>query len=195
MTTTMRIARAAATPEYLSIVLGLIEDARDRLGLKDTDQWQKPWPDEKARDARVISGLRGGDTWIVWDGDIPAATVTMTSWMDPAVWSEQDCTCDLTDPAVFVHRLVTARKYAGLGLGAELIDWAGLRGRRLCGASWIRIDVWRTNKGLQDYYLNTGFQPCGFCPDLARPSGALFQKRVSAISEPGVPRFTEVPAA
>jgi hypothetical protein len=36
--------------------------------------------------------------------------------------------CDLAERAVFVHRLITARKFAGSGLGAELIDWAGLRG-------------------------------------------------------------------
>lgn len=190
--TTMRIACAAPTAENLQVVLGLIEDARGWLLTKDTDQWAAPWPDEKARDARVLRGLQGGTTWIVWDGSIPAATVTITPRMNPAVWSTPECTCDLAERAVFVHRLITARKYAGMGLGAELIDWAGLRGQRLYGAQWIRIDVWSTNPGLHDYWRKRGFEPCGYCADPSYPSGAFFQKPVSAIRARNFPQFIEV---
>jgi len=187
----MRIARAE--PADLPTVLGLIEDARDRLKMKDTDQWVRPWPDKEARDARVLRGLQGGKTWVVWDEDIPAATVTITPRMNPAVWSTPGCECSLAERAVFVHRLITAMKYAGLGLGTEMIDWAGRRGRRLYGARWIRIDVWSTNKGLHDYYLKRGFEPCGFCADPGYPSGALFQKPVAAIGKPSAPLFVESP--
>jgi hypothetical protein len=191
MTTTMRITRADPTPENLQAILGLIEEARGWLALRDTDQWENPWPDEKARDDRVLRGLQGGKTWIVWDGDIPAATVTLTPQRNDGVWSKPLCTCDLADRAVFVHRLITARKYAGLELGAELIDWAGLRGQRLYGAKWIRIDVWSTNQRLHDYYVKRGFEPCGVCADPSYPSGALFQKPVAAIRNPVAPQFVE----
>ena len=187
----MQIACAEPTPENLKAILGLIEEARGWLTLKDTDQWAKPWPDEKARDARVLRGLQGGKTWLVWDGDTPAATVTLTPRKNDAVWSTPACTCDLADRAVFIHRLITARKYAGLELGADLIDWAGLRGQRLYGAKWIRIDVWSSNKRLHDYYMKRGFEPCGFCADASYPSGALFQKPVSAIAKTSVPQFVE----
>ena len=90
---------------------------------------------------------------------------------------------------MFIHRLITAREYAGLELGADLIDWAGLRGQRLYGAKWIRIDVWRTNIRLHEYYMKRGFEPCGFCADPAYPSSALFQKPVSAITKTSVPQF------
>jgi GNAT superfamily N-acetyltransferase len=191
MTTTKRIVCAEPTPENLKVVLDLIEEAMGWLRIKDTDQWEKPWPDEKARDARVLKGLQGGKTWIVWDGDIPAATVTITTRKNGEVWSKPASTCDLAERAVFVHRLIISRKYAGLGLGAELIDWAGLRGQRLYGAKWIRIDVWGANEGLHDYYLKTGFERCGFCADPSYPSGALFQKPVSAIRKPSVPQFMD----
>ena len=90
-----------------------------------------------------------------------AATITITTRRNNAVWAKPACTADLKERAVFVHRLITSRKYAGLGLGAELIDWAGLRGSREYGAKWIRIDVWLTNTGLHDYYQSKGFRPCG----------------------------------
>ena len=124
-------------------------------------------------------------------GDVPAATITITPQINPAVWSTSGCTCDLSESAVFVHRMITARKYSGSGLGAELLDWAGLRGRRLYGAKWIRTDVWSTNKALHDFLRWRGFEPCGFCDDPEYPSGALFQKPVSAITISGTPMFRE----
>ncbi|HWM96942.1 MAG TPA: GNAT family N-acetyltransferase [Streptosporangiaceae bacterium] len=188
----MHIARATAG--HLNIVLGLIEEAATWLRFKGVDQWRQPWPDETARDARVLKGLESGKTWIVWHGDTPAATITTARQHNPKVWSAPFCTCDLRQPAVYAHRLITARSYAGWGLGAELIDWAGLRAGREYGAQWVRIDVWTTNISLHDYYKKRGFQPCGGCDDDAYPSGALFQKPVAEIKSRPSPLFTESPA-
>jgi hypothetical protein len=188
----MHIARASARD--LDTILGLIEDARSWLWIKATDQWEEPWPTPSARDARVLKGLQNGKTWIVWDGAIAAATVTIATAHNPAVWSKPTCRCDLAERAVYVHRLITARKYAACGLGAELIDWAGLRGRRKNRARWIRIDVWSTNTGLHDYYMSKGFRPCGTCADPDYPSGALFEKPVAGIRVPACPKFTETSA-
>ena len=137
MTATLRIARASPTQENLRAILGLIKEAAAWLRYKDTDQWANPWPDEKARDARVRRGLEAGRTRIVWDGDRAAATVTTAPEAHPAIWSEPECSCDLSARAIYIHRLITARDYSGVGLGAQLIDWAGLRARREYGAQPI----------------------------------------------------------
>jgi GNAT superfamily N-acetyltransferase len=185
MTTTMRIERARDTRSNRKAVLRLINEASDWLRTKGTDQWAEPWPTRKARDGRVRRDLADGKTWFVWDGKTLAATVTIADRPNPHVWLASGC--DLSELAVYVHRLVIARKYAGLGLGAELIDWAGDRGYRLYGAMWIRIDVWTTNGGLHQYYKTTRFEPCGFCPDSTYPSGALFQKHISEIGPLAIP--------
>ena len=194
MTPTMRVARAEATGEHLEAILSFIEEASTWLRSKDTDQWAKPWPSKEARDARVLRGLQNGKTWIVWDGDTPAAMVTIATRANAAVWSKPACECDLSERAVYAHRLITARNYAGWGLGAELLDWAGLRGRREFGAKWIRIDVWTSNPSLHDYYLRRGFEPCGTCADPTYPSGALFQKPISGIGERRNVQFWEPPS-
>jgi GNAT superfamily N-acetyltransferase len=188
-TVTMQIT--LATTEDFEAVLGLIDDAASWLRTKDTDQWVKPWPDRDARDARVMRGLAGEKTWIVWDGDIAAATVTLTPRRNQKVWSGQACKCDLGERSVYAHRLITARSHQGLGLGAQLIDWAGLRARHEYGAKWIRIDVWTTNAALHDYYERTGFEPCGFCADPDYPSGRLFQKRTSRIEASDTPLLNQ----
>ena len=192
VTAPMLIAKATAAD--LDAVLGLIKEASDWLGRKKTDQWEKPWPTREERDARVLAGLKNEKTWIVWDGDQAAATVTIAAKANRAVWSKPGCECKLEEKAVYAHRLITARKYAGSGLGAELIDWAGLRGRRKNRARWIRIDVWSSNVALHNYYLNSGFKRCGSCDDPDYPSDALFQKPVSVISKPVRPQFTESPS-
>jgi GNAT superfamily N-acetyltransferase len=178
---------ALATIEDFEAVLGLIDDAGSWLRTKDTDQWVKPWPDRDARDARVMRGLAGQKTWIVWDEGIAAATATLTPRLNPKVWSRPACTCDLSERSVYAHRLITARSHAGLGLGAQLIDWAGLRARYKYGARWIRVDVWSSNTALHDYYQRMGFEPCGFCADPDYPSGRLFQKRTSRIEASDTP--------
>jgi ribosomal protein S18 acetylase RimI-like enzyme len=174
-----------ATRGHLNDVLGLIEDASRWLKTQGTDQWAKPWPDEEQRDARVIKGLENKKTWILRCGNTPAATVTIANWHNPEVWTNEFSSADLTERAVYLHRLITARKYAGRGLGEWLINWAAERAHAKYGAKWIRIDVWTSNENLHRYYEKLGFKRCGTCPIPGYPSGALFQKAITqkAITE------------
>jgi GNAT superfamily N-acetyltransferase len=195
----LRIGRAKPTSEHLNAILGLIDEAREWLPAKGTKQWREPWPDRERRDARVWHGLVRKATWVVWepvrDTAILAATVTVTGKPNPDVWSPDDF--DLTEPTVYAHRLITARRYAGWDLGAELIDWAGRRGLRNYGAQSIRIDVWTDNYALHGFYMKRGFVPCGRCRDREYPSGVLLQKPTAKIRYPVNPQFTpaaEVPA-
>ena len=193
MTSTLRIATAEATDDNLNAVLRLIRQASDWLSDKGTDQWARPWPCEEMRDARVWRGLMVGATWIVWAGTRAVATVTIAKTANVAVWKTAQC--DLDEPAVYAHRLIVDRQFAGWGLGAELSDWTGLRAYREFGARWIRVDVWTSNVALHGYYMKRGFEPCGLAPDPCYPSGALFQKPVSDICEPFTPLLTELKPA
>lgn len=198
MTLTMSITRAIDTSTGtetntptgdLKVVLDLIDEAREWLPTKSTDQWAIPYPDPHGKLAQVLQGIKRGNTWIVRHEDIPAATVTLSARRNNHVWTKGSTSCDLSERAAFVNRLITARDFAGLGLGAELINWAGLRGRQEWGAKWIRIDVWATNEKLHEYYRNTGFTRCGTYEDPTYPSGALFQKPMSSIDKVCIPSF------
>jgi GNAT superfamily N-acetyltransferase len=161
----------------MAIVVGLIEAAADWLRrYKNTDQWAKPWPSRAGRDSRIRAGLAQGKTWICWDNGTPAATLTADPELDP-YWPHGPA----SQPAVYVHRLVVARAYAGLRLGASLLDWAGRTGRSQHGAQWIRVSAWTTNHGLHDYYRREGFSLCGFHAADGYPSAARFQKSTDAI--------------
>jgi GNAT superfamily N-acetyltransferase len=170
-----------ATPADLGAILALIEEASRWLKVRGKDQWAEPWPDRERRDARILKGLINRKTVIVRQGDTAVATVTMANWHNPNVWVSEFCTTDLTERAVYLHRLITARKYAGRGLGELLINWAEKCARAKYGAKRTRIDVWTTNTDLHRYYQKLGFESCGRCPDPSYPSGALFQKAVAGM--------------
>jgi GNAT superfamily N-acetyltransferase len=185
----LRLVRAEDTDANLKIILSLVDGARGWLAGKGTDQWSKPWPSRRKRNARIRRGLSVGATWIVWDEETAVATVTVARSRNAKVW--RGATINVEDEAIYAHRLIIDRRFAGWGLGEQLIDWTGRRAQLEYGAEWIRIDVWTMNKGLHEYYQKRGFEPCGKAPDPKYPSGMLFQKPVSAISWPTCPLFIE----
>lgn len=177
-----------ATGRDLDVITGLIDEAAEWLRTKNTDQWSQPWPSEEDRHHRIRRDLLAGKTWISWDGAKPVATITADT-RDSAIWPVDA----RREPAVYVSRLVVSRDQAGQGLGASLLDWAGVRGRRRHGARWVRVDVWTTNKALHAYYRQQGFGFYGYCEDDGYPSAALFQKPTDHIEQPQAPLFQEFP--
>jgi GNAT superfamily N-acetyltransferase len=168
-----RLIIRPASPDDEKVIIGLVEEASWWLRGKNTDQWSTPWPDRRRRDERIREGIAEGHTWIVWDRGRPAATVTLSPRPDVDIWGSLPRV-----PALYLHRLVVSRAYAGVNLGGVLIDWAAQRELRRREVRWVRVDVWRTNTALHAYYERRGFSRCGTYEDLAYPAGALFRKDV-----------------
>ncbi len=124
----------------LGRVIGLVEEAAAWLRAKGTDQWARPWPSRGERDERIRADILARKTWIAWDGDIAAATITVEDRPDEILRRDWD-----EARATYVHRLVVSRNYAGISLGAALLNWAGRRAAAE-GAVWVRIDVWRRTR-------------------------------------------------
>jgi GNAT superfamily N-acetyltransferase len=174
------LALSQARNADVPTIAGLIQEAANWLRTKDTDQWARPWPDQAGLENRIKASIRLRTTWICWHDATPAATITADPREDP-YWSD----VHRGEPAVYVHRLVVSRKYAGEGLGAALLDWAGDTARREHGAAWIRVSAWTTNRSLHDYYRRQGFFFIGFHADGSYPSGARFEKPTVGIPPAG----------
>jgi GNAT superfamily N-acetyltransferase len=192
-----------ASPSHFGVILQLIDEAAGWLRGKNTDQWAQPWPDRRTRDERVRRDLRRGSTWIVWDASVPAGTITVTTEdpRDPAgryVWPQRK----RRQKALYVHRVIVRRSYAGLGLGAALMDWASRAAMQKIGTPRLRLDVWTTNQDLHAYYRDHGFRRGARrlpwkLPGY--PSRALFERTVTpgasgsvlfSVAEPPDPRRT-----
>lgn len=171
-----------ATPGDLREVRRLLREAAEWLRGKDTDQWARPWPDRTGQRERIRNDVLKGKTWLVWDGTTSAATITIDT-DEPVAANEQRVWPDHKngDPALYVRRVIVSRNYAGLGLGAALLDWAAEVAKRDHGARLIRVDVWTTNVALHAYYERQQFVRCESRDprELADyPSQALFEREI-----------------
>lgn len=179
---TARIEIGRAKIEDLDVIVGLIEEAKAWLRTKGTDQWSSDWLDQdgRGRGARVENSIKEEATWLVWfvspHRKIPMATVTIETKANPDVWTDPAVA---GAPAAYLSRLITGRRFSGLGIGAALIEWACAYVAREYRAKLIRIDVWTDNYELHEYYRKQGFESCGECPNVLYPSRALFQKPTS----------------
>ncbi|HLH58732.1 MAG TPA: GNAT family N-acetyltransferase [Streptosporangiaceae bacterium] len=169
--TSLPLMLRQATPDECGDIVRLLDDTVRWLRHKGTDQWARPWPDEERRNKRIAADVSEGKTWLAMDDRAVAATITI----DPSgndIWPA----AKRGEKAVYVRRVIVGRRYAGLGLGARLFDWAGDMAARVHGARWIRIYVWTTNRRLHAYYRGQGFRFSDLVDDPDYPSRALFER-------------------
>ncbi|MEV6314023.1 GNAT family N-acetyltransferase [Streptomyces sp. NPDC051776] len=154
---TIRTARESD----LETVRELLAMSERRLRPLGFGQWSLPMPDDL-----ILPSIRRQETYLVDDGVGEVATVTLNKEGTP-FWPAE-CT-----DALFVHRLVVIPR--GTGLGVSLLDWSGEQAQK-AGKSWLRIDVWKTNRRLHSYYRGLGFEPRGIKHVPGAGSGALFAR-------------------
>jgi len=143
----------------------------------------------------MLNDLVMGKTWLVWDDRKVAGTITLDTEEPFAahgrpLWP----THKRHELAVYVRRVVVRRAYAGLGIGAALLDWAAHVANRNHGATLIRIDAWTTNPGLHAYYEGQRFTRCqGRDPrELVNyPSQALFEREIDRSGSAHAKLFVE----
>jgi ribosomal protein S18 acetylase RimI-like enzyme len=183
----------------MDAIIGLINEAASWLKAeKDTDQWQRPWPNRPDRDKRIRRGIKKGRTWIVEDRTEPVdsprrlvATVSCGRGGNQKLWTRRE----RNEPAVYISRLIVSRLHKGRGVGAALIEWASLRGIQQWGAKYTRLDVWTTNMELQGYYKAQKFvhvRTYDFEDWWEYPSAALFQKLATDVDPKDANLFLEV---
>jgi hypothetical protein len=171
--------------EDFPIISGMVDEAKEWLKTKDTDQWSTDWLDKDGRNRndRMKVSIKEGKTRLAWASHgrlrIPVATVTIEEDAKRDLWRNNRYAAK--GRAAYLSRLVTARGFSGLRIGSAMIDWACIYASHTFGADWLRIDVWTDNNALHDYYKNEEFQPCGLCRDVTYPSRQLFQRSTSKV--------------
>ena len=176
-------------------ILEMIEEAKQWLPTIGTDQWSTDWKDDEGsgRSERVEHSLKDGTTWLIFvpfrGGELAIATVTIEYNINSKVWSGVHAG---SLRCAYLSRLVTTRDFAGLNIGAAVIDWACEYANEAFGAKRMRIDVWTTNHRLHDYYQKLGFRPRGYLDDRNYPSCARFDRRTGQRAPSAVPRIVRV---
>jgi GNAT superfamily N-acetyltransferase len=158
--------RAAGTDD-MDAVLGLRRHAEEWLKSAGIQQWTA-----SAYGVRVIrSWIDAGSTFVVaGPGGEVIGSLALDAG-DPDFWTEDE----LRAPALYLYKFIIRSDHRGTGLGDVLLDWAGYR-TELSGGLWLRLDCWRDNVGLHNYYLRRGFQHLTTRTHPVRRSGALFER-------------------
>ncbi|MNI80191.1 Acetyltransferase (GNAT) family protein [compost metagenome] len=76
-----------------------------------------------------------------------------SSW-DHRLWGNED---GFLEDAVYIHRVVVNRAYAGTGLGSAMLKWAET-GASYPGKKWLRLDCIASNEALNRFYPACGYQ-------------------------------------
>jgi GNAT superfamily N-acetyltransferase len=154
-------------PTDFPAFIGLLEEAGQWLMDKDIAQW--PPGSIAPQRALLEAFVRQGALLVARSNGllVGGCVVTRQSY---AAWDEHP------GAAIYLHKLVTARRAAGVGLGAALLAEAEAFARRL-GFERLRLDCWTGNAVLSAYYQERGFVECGIAPE-GGTSVRLFEKRL-----------------
>ncbi|TQE20008.1 GNAT family N-acetyltransferase [Streptomyces ipomoeae] len=167
-----------AAAEDVPALLALRAEAEGWLRTKGTDQWSDPETGERAI-SKWRASIDEGRAWVVvGESDDVLATVSRGP-VDRDFWTDDD----RPETALYLYKLMVARKASGRQLGVRVIDWMS-RLAALEGRSWVRIDTWRTNTGLHSYYERLGFQHVRTEAPAHRRSGWLAQRPAGEVTMP-----------
>ncbi|MCX4451645.1 GNAT family N-acetyltransferase [Streptomyces sp. NBC_01789] len=165
-----------ATTEDVDALMALRIEAEGWLAAAGIDQWRNPRTRGPAL-AKWVADIEAGRTWVLED-QVVVATVTL-ALPDMDFWR----TSDDPESAVYVAKLITARATKGRGLGSRLLDWSGSQARAQ-GKPWVRLDCWRDNLALQDFYMREGFAHVRTEAPTHRLSGWMGQRLASVVRHP-----------
>lgn len=152
---------------HRELVHQLRNEAEEWLASKGLDQYQRGPRAQLAH--KDIDRLFDAGQFVGWfDGGEPLAVVALTD-PDPDFWTVEE----MAEPQGYLSRFLVREH--GCGHGDKLLD-AVIHDQAARQRQWLRLDCWRTNTALHQYYLNHGFKHLRTETVPGRWSGALFQR-------------------
>lgn len=159
-----------ATSADTDAIIGLRHHAESWLKNVGIEQWTVRSTGER----NIRDAVRAGTTYVITTGagDIVASLALDAADLD--FWNPAEA----AEPALYLYKFMIRSDRRGRGLGDVLLDWCCGRAE-LVGARWLRLDCWRSNTRLHEYYQRRGFEPVDVRTAPGRQSGALFQRDVT----------------
>ncbi|SCK05106.1 GNAT family N-acetyltransferase [Streptomyces sp. WMMB 322] len=145
----------------------------------NTEQWgTEPWSRRPGGVARIERYTTEMAPYIAESDDTPAGVLVLHSGPSPQMPIAQ-----AEEPERYVRLLVSHRRYAGLGIGAALLDRAAEEARR-SGVGLLRVDCWAGGGGeLVAFYERNGFTRTDAFRHGSWP-GQVLARRIAAHAQP-----------
>lgn len=144
----------AGGPADADYLLAMLDDAVAWLvGRGLSEQWGTgPWTERPALVRRARELAASGDLWIARLDGVVAGAMALAG-------QAPDYVPPAAEPELYIDLIVTARRYAGRGIGKALLDFARFQAEQR-GVSLLRVDCWAGGEGaLPAYYQRAGFTP------------------------------------
>jgi ribosomal protein S18 acetylase RimI-like enzyme len=154
-----------ASPADLDAVVSMLEEAARWMVYQDIEGWR---PDGFSRE-RIAFLIESGEMYLAVLAGRPAGTFAL-QWSDRETWG------NVPDDAGYIHGLAIRRKFAGTGLGREMLR----RAEHMVSRSereYLRLDCVADNEALNEYYRRAGFAYRGSVV-VRGLAVALYEKRV-----------------
>jgi GNAT superfamily N-acetyltransferase len=133
-----------STPEDIKTIFELYDKAMEYQKLVFHKHWQPFDP------LLIQQEIGENRLWkIMVDGSV--ACIFSIAYSDPLIWGQRD-----SEPALYIHRIVTNPLFRGQGYVRIIVEWAKEYGQRI-GKKYLRMDTWGDNQKLIDYYIDCGF--------------------------------------
>lgn len=163
----------AATGDDIETVTHILNEAGGRLEDAGLDQWGHGWMPQ----SRMAAMIHRGETYIAIEHGRAVATVTLSEDPGP-FWTPEE----RQERAIYMGKLARLSD-APQGIGIWIMNvwvpgWAWENGYDM-----VRLDAWRTNKGLYRFYANRGWRYVRTEEVPGNWSGQLFERR--ALRSPG----------
>lgn len=136
-----------ASQSHQSIILEILEDAREWLHQKGINQWPFPYTPEW-----VNEHLEKQEFFFANVDHITVAVFRLLS-TDPFFWGEN------TEDAIYIHSLAVRRSWKGHRIGSDLLRWVEDYTAQK-HRPYLRLDCMAENLALCQYYEQAGFVAC-----------------------------------
>jgi ribosomal protein S18 acetylase RimI-like enzyme len=155
-----------STPGDIETIFELYDKAIEYQKLVFHKQWQT------FDRSLVKQEIEENRLWkIMVDGSV--ACIFTVAYSDPLIWGQRD-----SEPALYIHRIVTNPLFRGQGNVKTIVEWAKEYGRSM-GKKYLRMDTWGDNQKLIDYYMKFGF---AFVEIITPTNTAVLPKHYEGIS-------------
>ena len=115
------------------------------------DSGKAMWKDDELSAARIAADVRTG-LYFVAEREGEAAGIVRFQLEDPIFWPDVP-----EGEAAYIHRLAVRRRFAGVGVPQELMNWAAERTRSI-GRRLLRLDCEAEREKLRAMYQRFGFR-------------------------------------
>lgn len=143
------------TVNDLDQIMVIINDAKRRLKLSGSPQWQKGYPNEET----FLNDIKQGELYVLTQNLQIVGTMTLANY-EPTYEKIIDGKWLNNDNYLVIHRIAIHQSFLKHGYASELISFAKSLAI-LRHIDSIRVDTHHNNLSMQKLVLKQGFQYCG----------------------------------